>query len=622
MKLSKNVEQLLKRAIDIASNFKLNRITTLAIISASMKDSKFRRILSEASKSSVEVFKLQLERFLSERKDDPEESDPTEVREVKEFIDDAEAFSNSVITALSYAKMVSLEEQRNEITVDDFLFSVLSNEPKNLKDLFRMTETDGDKITQFYRDSGKRLKIPESISSFVTVLNDKFKNNTDCAILGREKEINQIWQTLQKKTKRNLILVGKPGTGKSSIIEKLTCDIINYRCPPDFEEAIVLSLDVNALIAGTSLRGEAEERYKALIEFVRQNKNVILFIDEIHMIVGAGACSGKDNQDFSNALKPLLAGDDSMVIGATTTEEYKRTFEKQGALSRRFRTILVREPKSDEVYPMLKDSIKQLANFHGVTISRKMVDFIILNSSCFHYNTANPDRTKDLIDLSMVAAKMAGKKRVDKKSVLTNFRTNFGDFKKMSPERKMAVAYHEVGHYLVWRFSGRLVNEQVIAISIIPAEDYLGVNVFDATNEVVADDFDYFIDRIAMCLAGRVSEKMYTDSYSSGASGDLKKATKMAYDMITKFGMSEFGKNRVFINEKGYFMQTERIGNLINEEIDAIIQKAYERAENILKRHRGLQAKLVDLLLQKGIINKKEIDETVKNFDRFSATTI
>ena len=418
-----------------------------------------------------------------------------------------------------------------------------------------------------------------------------------------------------KKTKRNVLLIGEPGVGKSSVVYKLTYDILNGICPEMFKDFRILSLNVNNLISGTMYRGQAEERYQDLIELLEYYDNLILFIDEIHMIVGAGSSSsGKDNTDFSNALKPLLAGDNAIVIGATTNEEYKEAFGNEGALRRRFRNIVIKEPKTTEVYDMLKDSIKQLEEFHGVKISKRMVDLIIFYSSCFNYTTRNPDRTKDLIDLSMVTAKMDGKTRVDRESIMKNFDFNFKQFHNMTSTQISEVAYHEIGHFMVQRFSGRLTDQEVVAISIIPAADYLGVNVLDTTDCTPSTDKNFFIDKIACLLAGRISEKIFTGSQNnSGASSDLEKATKIAYNMVTKYGMTtKLGEHRIYINDRDYQMQTPEVTNMVNAEIKNIIEKATERATTILQTHAELVKLLAEELSKKGMLSQIELEKIIQ----------
>ena len=466
--------------------------------------------------------------------------------------------------------------------------------------------------------------IPTSLTGCVTILNSKFIDNPNCEILGRDAECEEIWRNMMKKTKRNVILVGKPGVGKSSIVYKLTSDIVNQRCPEMFNDFIVLSLDVNNIISGTTLRGQAEERFQDLIELMKKHNNVILFIDEIHMIVGAGAVSHGEKQDLSNALKPILAGDDAIVIGATTDEEYAQTFGMEGALRRRFKTITVREPRTTEVYDMLKESIRQLEEFHGVRISKKMVEMIIFYSSCFNYNTSNPDRTKDLIDVSMVTARMSGKDRVDRESIMKNFGANFEEFRNMSEEMVRSTAYHEVGHFIVQRFSDKLIDRKAIAISIVPAEGYLGLTVTDATDKTVNKDKSYFTDLIADLLAGRIAEKLFMKSENNaGAESDLEKATKIAFKMVTKYGMaSRLGENQIYLNDKDYQMQTPAVTEIVNREVQKILEEAAKKATLVLDEHQEVVEELVNELTKKGMLSGKELNSIIELYEQKQAVTV
>lgn len=500
---------------------------------------------------------------------------------------------------------------------------MIDNKSDDIADVFEYLSTDLFKFKEIYETSVAEkdipFSIPKSLSGCLSILNDKFSENPNCTILGRDNECKEIWKTMMKKTKRNVLLIGEPGVGKSSVVYKLTYDILNGTCPEMFKDFLILSLNVNNLVSGTIYRGQAEERYKDLIELLEDYENLILFIDEIHMIVGAGSSSSEKNeQDFSNALKPILAGDEAIIIGATTTEEYKKTFGMEGALRRRFRNITIKEPKTTEVYAMLKDSIKQLEEFHGVKISKRMVNAIIFYSSCFNYNTKNPDRTKDLIDLSMVTAKMDGKNHVDRESIMKNFDFNFKKFHNMTPAMINEIAYHETGHFIIQRFSGRLTNKEVVAISIIPATDYLGINVFDPTDCEPTSDKNFFIDEIASCLAGRISEKLFLGvQNNSGASSDLETATMLAYDMVTKYGMStKLGENRIYFNDHNYKMQTDEVTNMINGEIKNIIDRATERATNLLNEHKDLVKALAEELSKKGMLSKIELEEIIQKYEK------
>ena len=231
---------------------------------------------------------------------------------------------------------------------------------------------------------------------------------------------------------------------------------------------------------------------------------------------------------------------------------------------------------------------------------------------CFNYTTANPDRTRDLIDLSMAVAKREGKERVTRNMILKNFESHFNRFTNMSKMEKLRTAYHEIGHYIMWHESDYLTDRRVVAVSIIPTEHYAGVNVFEDTRHFSSDDMRYFIDLIALHLAGRVAEKEYTDTFSAGASSDLRKATKVAYRIVARYGMSEFGRNRIYLQDDDYQMQSAKTIDEINEEIDNIIKQAYERAESVIKENKTLLDLLAEKLSVRGILPEEELETIVE----------
>lgn len=631
IKLSNDVKTIISEMLKISVDFKLNELNSVVLFKALLVDRIFFNALEQASMcNKTEILNYLNELLTSGDLSDKEVESKGEKEIFQEVLKEANIkyhetikFSQELAIIFSYANLVVQEEQRSKITIDDIILSMIDNKSDDIADVFEYLSTDLFKFKEIYETSVAEedipFSIPKSLSGCLSILNDKFSENPNCTILGRDNECKEIWKTMMKKTKRNVLLIGEPGVGKSSVVYKLTYDILNGTCPEMFKDFLILSLNVNNLVSGTIYRGQAEERYKDLIELLEDYENLILFIDEIHMIVGAGSSSSEKNeQDFSNALKPILAGDEAIIIGATTTEEYKKTFGMEGALRRRFRNITIKEPKTTEVYAMLKDSIKQLEEFHGVKISKRMVNAIIFYSSCFNYNTKNPDRTKDLIDLSMVTAKMDGKNHVDRESIMKNFDFNFKKFHNMTPAMINEIAYHETGHFIIQRFSGRLTDKEVVAISIIPATDYLGINVFDPTDCEPTSDKNFFIDKIASCLAGRISEKLFLGvQNNSGASSDLETATMLAYDMVTKYGMStKLGENRIYFNDHNYKMQTDEVTNMINGEIKNIIDRATERATNLLNEHKDLVKALAEELSKKGMLSKIELEEIIQKYEK------
>lgn len=477
-----------------------------------------------------------------------------------------------------------------------------------LKERFTVKATENDVPTNELQAT--TLVMPQELKGFVRNLNEELKGTT-CDIAGRDRECAQVWQTLQKYSKSNAVLLGEPGVGKTSIVIKMVHDILDGTCPKTFKESTVLSLDVASSVAGTMYRGQAEQRFSALVDFLENQPNVILFIDEIHLINGAGACR-EGEVDLANTLKPILASGKVRVIGATTRDEYEKYFSRDGALKRRFRPVYVKEPKMKEVYPMLKKSIETLSQYHGVSITEEMVDFIILNASCFDNETCNPDRTKDLIDLAMVAANDAGKTEVDKESVLANFRYHFKQFAKMNDRAKRSTAYHEAGHCLVSMCSKELNNCDVIAVSIMPTDSYLGVTVYEPNDVTPESTMEYFIDDIARSLAGRVAEKMFTTTITSGACADLQMATERAYAIVSQYGMAEFGKNRSFTEET----TNDKVKDRINEEIDKIIGKAMTRAEEIISVNHEILELLVEELMKNGIVGPNDLKVIFKGIEK------
>ena len=234
------------------------------------------------------------------------------------------------------------------------------------------------------------------LSKYCVNLNQKFITKRSSKISGRDVEINELIEILSKKNKSNAILVGEAGVGKTAIVEGLVQRIVNQDSPPHMSLMQICAVDISAMIAGTKYRGEFEERFKSLIAEAEKEPNIILFFDEIHTIIGAGNSEGA--VDASNMLKPALARGDIKCIGATTSQEYKKFFEKDTAMKRRFDRIMVEEPSKQETKKIVMNALPFYEDFHHVKYKEEDIDTILDLSEKFLSNKRFPDKAFDIID--------------------------------------------------------------------------------------------------------------------------------------------------------------------------------------------------------------------------------
>src|SRR6266850_4334630 len=227
----------------------------------------------------------------------------------------------------------------------------------------------------------------------------------DLPYTSRAKEIERVMEILARRKKNNPVLIGEPGVGKTAIVEGLALLIANGLCPDVLRDHRVLSLDMAAVIAGTKYRGQFEERLKAVMNEIAQNKQIILFIDELHTLVGAGAAEGAI--DASNMLKPALARGELQCVGASTLNEYRKYIEKDGALERRFQTVIVEPPSVDETVEILKGLRKKYEEHHKVTIPDSTLESAAKLSERYITDRFLPDKAIDVIDEAGARARLA-----------------------------------------------------------------------------------------------------------------------------------------------------------------------------------------------------------------------
>ncbi len=224
-------------------------------------------------------------------------------------------------------------------------------------------------------------------------------------VLGRDKEINQVIEVLLRRTKNNPVLVGDPGVGKTAIVEGLAQRIVAKEVPPELQDKEIIGIDMGSLLAGSKYRGEFEERLKSLLDEVKQKENTILFIDEIHTVVGAGKAEGA--VDAANMMKPALARGEIRVIGATTVDEYRKYIEKDPALERRFQPIYVDEPTEEDTIEILKGLRNKLEQHHKVKISDEAIEAAVKLTKRYVTFRKLPDKAIDALDQASAKKKLS-----------------------------------------------------------------------------------------------------------------------------------------------------------------------------------------------------------------------
>ncbi len=245
------------------------------------------------------------------------------------------------------------------------------------------------------------------LDSYCINLTGKAEDGKIDRIVGREREIYRVEQILCRRTKNNPCLIGEPGVGKTAIAEGLALKIASGDIPPRLADREIYLLDLTALVAGTQFRGQFEGRIKGLVDEVKKAGNIILFIDEVHNLVGTGDAEGSMNA--ANILKPALSRGEIQVIGATTFEEYRKYIEKDAALERRFQPVKVLEPSLDETLEVLKGIRDYYERFHGVRIPEEILEHIVLYSERYITDRFLPDKAIDLLDESCSCAALRNK---------------------------------------------------------------------------------------------------------------------------------------------------------------------------------------------------------------------
>jgi len=298
---------------------------------------------------------------------------------------------------------------RPEITTYGLFLAIMNEEHSWALFFIQKGRIKREKLVEYlkeYDGSQSDAELDDALEEYCRNLNDESKGGLIDPIVGREEEISDTIEILARRKKNNVCYVGHPGVGKTALAEGLAKKIVDGEVPKALAAKEVYSLDIGALIAGTKYRGDFEERLKKVLKSIKKKGNVILFIDEIHMIMGAGSASG-GTMDAGNILKPMLAKGELRCIGATTFDEYETHFEKDKALKRRFGKYEIKEPSVANTKRILKGLAKYYEKFHGVKYEKGTLVAAVDLSERYMKNKFRPDKAIDIMDLAGAKAKLA-----------------------------------------------------------------------------------------------------------------------------------------------------------------------------------------------------------------------
>jgi ATP-dependent Clp protease ATP-binding subunit ClpA len=452
--LTRELEETLSRAVDEAVKHKHEFVTLEHLLYALLEDSSARDILFNCGAHIEE-----LARALNEYFDDVLEKMPADVKTMPELtstfqstisyavlqaegsgqgaVDGGNILASIYQAEQSYAVYLLLQQGVTRLDILNFIAHGISKIDHGFSDdPFPMFD-GGDDDEEFDPETGGMRPKKDPLESFTTELVARAAEGQIDPIVGRTSEIERTIQVLCRRKKNNPLYVGEPGVGKTALAEGLALKISQGDVPEVLKDAKVFALDMGAVLAGTRYRGDFEQRFKAIINELKGQENAILFIDEIHTIVGAGAVSG-GSMDASNILKPALAAGELRCIGSTTHAEYKAAFDRDRALARRFQRIDINEPTIDETFQILKGLKKFYEEHHGVKYSNESLRTAAELAGKYINDRFLPDKAIDVIDEVGASVKLLPESKRPKKVSVQMVENTIARMAKIPPKTVVA----------------------------------------------------------------------------------------------------------------------------------------------------------------------------------------
>jgi ATP-dependent Clp protease ATP-binding subunit ClpA len=411
---SDHLQAVFEKALDTAKKLHHEYLTIEHILCAMLMEESFANSL-QGFGANPESLKIELLEYLQNKCDEITVQDVV-VKPKK---------TQAVERVLNRAFTQVLFNGRQRIEPTDVFLAMMGEKRSWVHFYIAKANIDKDKFADYINNASEATEEEPSdmqgdraLNAFTTNLNDQVSKNKIDPVIGRIDELENIALALGRRQKNNVILVGDPGVGKTAIAEGLAYNIVKGAVPDFLKEYKVYSLDISAMLAGSKYRGDFEERFKQVIKSLQKKGKTVLFIDEAHMISGAGS-AGSSSNDLANMMKPALSKGNIKVVASTTWEEYRKHFEKDRALMRRFQRITVDEPTQEVTLQILKGIKKYYEGFHNVKIREDALHTSIKLSVKYQADKKLPDKAIDLIDLacSRFNLKIAGERLIGEREI-------------------------------------------------------------------------------------------------------------------------------------------------------------------------------------------------------------
>ena len=539
---SDDLQLVFEKAIAVAKQLQHEYLTIEHLLFAMLCEESFANCISGYG-SDPEYIRKNLEHYLKTKCDEI----------VGDGVDIKPRKTQAVERVLNRAFTQVLFNGRQKIEPTDVFLAMMSEKRSWGLYYIQQAEIDKDKFADYINNEvevSEDVEPPDgagekALKAFTTNLNDSVKKNKIDPVIGRIDELENISLALGRRSKNNVILVGDPGVGKTAIAEGLAYNIVKGAVPDFLKEYTVYNLDVSAMLAGSKYRGDFEERFKAVLKGLSKKGKTVLFIDEAHMISGAGSASNSAN-DLSNMMKPALSKGTIKVVASTTWEEYRKHFEKDRALMRRFQRITVDEPTQEMALQILKGIKKYYEDFHKVKIKDDALQAAVKLSVKYQADKKLPDKAIDLID---VACSRFNLKLADER-VITEAEIQYELAKMVQmPEEQIKEAESE---------------------GLVKLEDQLKMEVYGQDTAITE-----IVDKILVARAGLKPENKPVGSFifmgptGTGKTETAKALAKHLGVKLLRFDMSEYQEkhsiSKLIGSPPGYVGFEENAGLLITQ---------------------------------------------------------